>query len=120
MQFLFLAKRNKKHVVVLGAMASNSNYSERKLITDVNQELANLKDEFKFKISEYVYQNRMYYDLYIQDFPNYFALKNNLLKTGYKGLPSGLQPLFFTINEPVVELEKPKINTMIQRNSKTT
>jgi len=118
MQFLFLAKRDKKHVVVLGAMESKSNYSERKLITDAIQELTNLNDDHKFKIINYAYENRMHYDLYIQDFSNYFALKNNLIKNGYKGLPSGLQPLFFLNNQPIMDLPKPTTKTMIQKNSK--
>jgi hypothetical protein len=120
MQFLYLAKRDKKNILVLGAMNNNSAFSEKKLITDVTKELQNLTDEFKFKISSYAYQNRMHYDLFIQDFANYFAFKSYLTRNGYTGVPSGLQPLFFNQNKPLLQLERPIINSMIQRNSKKT
>jgi hypothetical protein len=119
MQFLYLARRDRKHVEVLGIMQNKSIHSEKKLITNSMETLSKIGDEYRFKINNYAYSKRMDYDLFIQDFAHFDHFKTTMLSQGYKGLPSGLQPLFFTLQEQAQKINRPKSNnTMMQRKSK--
>jgi len=119
MQFLFLARRDRKHVEVLGVMQNKSIFSEKKLIANPMEALAKIDDENKFKVTNYAFSKRMDYDLFIQDFANFDHFKQSMLSQGFKGIPTGLQPLFFTFNEQAQTLQKPsRGKTMMQRKSK--
>ena len=115
MQILYLARRDKNHVEILGAMKSQPIFTNKILITDVNKNLKDLPEEEKFKIANYYFEKRMHYDLYIQDFPNYMKFRNYMLSQGYKEIPTGLQPLFFENKNAVAQTSRPYVKKMMQR-----
>jgi len=124
--YIYLANRNKNGVKILTILSCKDNFNPTKII-DVSK--LGLEDiELENKINKYFYDNRMYWDLFLETAISFKELKKSLKNRGYKDLPSFGGVMFNEQADVVVNklINKPKLaiksskdlnqKTMIRKN----
>ena len=118
MQILYLARKDKKAVKILGVCNSDTKLSSRMMIMDFDKTFQNFDENLKFNLSNFSHQNRMEYDAFLQNFSNFEEFKIELSRYGYKGLPNSLNALFFNQKNDVYKFKSQPIIKMVQRSSR--
>lgn len=118
MQILYMVKRDKKGVKLLGTMKNDSTHSLPHIITKIADELKDFDNKVKFELENFVFKNRMDYELILQDFKNFDDFVEVMKNSGFKGIPYSAQPIFFSNAEPLRILKKFNDKKMLQRNSR--
>jgi len=118
MQILYLARKDKRAVKILGVCNSETNLSHKLMVLDIDKIFANLDENLKFNLINFSNQNKMDYDLFLQNFSSFDEFKIELSRYGYKGLPNSLNALFFTQKADVHKFKDQSTIKMVQRNSR--
>jgi hypothetical protein len=113
MQYLYLARRDKKAVELLGVFNNSQNKSN--LVRVHNIESLKLTAEQKFLLENYYLDRKMMWELLIEDFSDFTDFRNQLSARRYDNLPRHMAPKFFTGNQPLTTISYEKPKTMLQR-----
>lgn len=86
--YLFIARRDKSAVKILAILSGNPKSGR---VTDVTK--LGLPDDIRAQVEKYCYDNRMYWEPWIEPAATFQELSTKLVSRGYRGLPPGGQPL---------------------------
>jgi len=100
MQFLYMARRDKKIAEVL-AVAESDGKSIYKRNLQTNS--INLNNDKKFQLDSHYFPNRMDWELIVEEAPSYASLRENLKKRGYKFVPGGFTHLWPKSDEKFIK-----------------
>ena len=87
--FLYLGRRDKKDVRVINVLDGPETPPTR--LSDVK--LLNLPANMETEVVQIVYDNRMYWEAWLESAASYEALKNALRQRGYR-VPSHADPMY--------------------------
>lgn len=111
--WLYLAKRNKKGVQIIAQFLSRD-LNPTKL--DNIKRLA-LPESWEGKIFQYIEDNKMYWEPWLQTGMDFNDLQNNLKNRGYSNIPVNGRPMIPVVPQLVVNINNfEKQKSMIQKN----
>lgn len=115
--FVYLGKRDKKEIKVLGILNNNKKCHPTKIkIEQINE--INLPNEIINSIKEEYKKNKLIWEIYLESSDSYEELKKSLFRRGYKNLPLHqitLNIIKSQINEKIFEENK----TMLRKKSQS-
>lgn len=115
--FVYLAKRDKKEIKVLGILNNNKKCHPTKIKIEKINEI-NLPNEIINSIKEEYKKNKLIWEIYLESSDSYEELKKSLIRRGYKNLPLHqitLNIIKSQINEKIFEENK----TMLRKKSQS-
>lgn len=124
--YIYLANRNKNGIKVLSVFLNKNEYAPTK-ITETSR--LGLQKDLQSNIEKATYENRMYWDLWIESAESYSKLKESLKKRGYYNIPLFSSPMFqiehmvitnsefnnFKKNSVSIKPVTKKVKTMVQK-----
>jgi hypothetical protein len=112
--WLYLAKRDKKGIQILANFLSRDLSPIR--LDDIKR--LTLPLSWESKILEYIQQNRIDWEPWVQTEEEFDDLKKNLKARGYSDIPSNGQPMISVTPQLVVNINNfPKEKSMIKKAS---
>lgn len=113
--YLYLARRDRKGARVVMTLSGEKTWPAR--VTDLKA--IQLPENITDAVSQIVYDNRMYWEPWIESAENYEELKKSLTRRGYSNLYASSKPLYdgsSLLYSPSADISSlPKQKTMIKR-----
>lgn len=112
---MYLARRDKSAVELLGVFLNKEKTSDPKRIYDVNS--LRMDDKYVFQLSNYYEDKKLMWEIFIENFANFEDFRKKLLQRRYGNIPNHTAPKLFNLNNPILELKENKPKIMLQRKS---
>ncbi len=115
--YIYLAKRDKKGVIVVAIFNGLNPQTKRIVPNDVNK--FGLSAQFREEFKRVFYENRIKYEPWMEPAANYAELVNKLRKRGYKNISEDGTPMFDDIFDITMFGDEDNVDTSKMTSKKT-
>jgi len=112
MQFLYLARRDKSAVELIGTYKNNSTASSPSRIQSIHN--LPLSDKNKFELINYYEQKKQLWEIFIENFANFADFRKKLFERRYKNIPANADPKLFNGKDEILKLDVKSQKIMLQ------
>lgn len=115
MQFLYMARRDRTAVELLGVFENKEVSSNQSRISKLSS--LNLSPENLFKLENFYTDKKMMWELIVENFTDFDDFRNNLKKRRYDNLPVHAGPKLFNEKKEVISVPNKKPKVMLQKKT---
>lgn len=113
MQFLYMARRDKSAVELLGVFANEQNNSMPFRVNALST--LSLQPDQHFALENFYADKKMMWELIVEDFEGFQDFRDKLEKRRYDNLPRSATPKLFQGTKPLKSISQNKPKIMLQR-----
>ena len=113
MQYLYIARRDKSAVEIIGIFKNQSKASSPQIIPSVH--LLAVDDKKKFELTNYYENKKQLWEIFLENFENFVDFRNRMTERRYKNIPASGDPKLFHEGSEIMKLENKKQKVMLQR-----
>ena len=117
MQLLYLGRRDKSSVQIIGLIWGSHSPCEPVQIDNLKEYLDRIPADFYGRILSIQQQKRMDWQLYVENFEDIQDFEKKLKARGYKSIPAGVTPLVYSSRTQIIDAKPPTIKTMVQKKT---
>lgn len=115
MQYLYLARRDKSAVELIGVYRNASPISSPTRVNSIHT--LPISDKDKFELNNYYENKRHMWEIIVEDFANFADFRKRLAERRYQNIPSNADPKLFYEKTELLKLQSHKPKIMLQRKT---
>lgn len=113
MQYLYLARRDKSAVELLGVYKNNNVASLPSRISSAHA--LPLPDKHKFELVNYYENKKQLWEIFVENFENFENFRQKLYERRYQNIPASAEPKLFNGKNEILKLDNKTSKIMLQR-----
>ena len=113
MQYMYLARRDKSAVELLGVFSNKEKSSDPRRIHSIQS--LHMEDKYIFKLANYYEDKKMMWEIFLENFEDFDDFRKKLFKRRYENIPTHAAPKLFNSKNPIMELKENKPKIMLQK-----